>query len=101
MTEEPNTLIRILLVADHLVTRIGLQTVIERVPGFKVVAEAENAEDAIAKADETQPDVILMDVGMPVMDGIEASRRIKEKDKNVEIVMLTSHDNERDIFASL
>ncbi len=101
MTEEPNAQIRILLVEDHLLTRIGLKTVIERIPSFKVVAEAENGEEAIAKADETQPDVILMDVGMPVMDGIEASRRIKEKNKHVEIVMLTSHDNERDIFASL
>lgn len=99
--EESNAQIRILLVEDHLLTRIGLKTVIERVASFKVVAEAANGEEAIAKAEETQPDVILMDVGMPVMDGIEASRKIKETNKLVEIVMLTSHDNERDIFASL
>lgn len=101
MTEERNDQIKILLVEDHLLTRIGLKTVIERVSSFKVVAEAENGEEAIDKAEATQPDVILMDVGMPVMDGIEASKRIKEKNKHVEIVMLTSHDNERDIFASL
>lgn len=99
MNQEQN--IRILLVEDHLLTRIGLKTVIERMSDFKVVGEAENGEEACRKVDELNPDVILMDVGMPVMDGIEASRKIKEKHPDVEIVMLTSHDNERDIFASL
>jgi DNA-binding NarL/FixJ family response regulator len=99
MSETQN--VRILLVEDHLLTRIGLKTVIERVAEFKVIGEAENGEDAVRKVDELTPDVVLMDVGMPVMDGIEASRKIKEKHGDVEIVMLTSHDNERDIFASL
>jgi DNA-binding NarL/FixJ family response regulator len=99
MSETQN--VRILLVEDHLLTRIGLKTVIERVAEFKVIGEAENGEEAVRKVDELTPDVVLMDVGMPVMDGIEASRKIKEKHGDVEIVMLTSHDNERDIFASL
>ena len=100
MTEAQNH-IRILLVEDHLLTRIGLKTVIERQSEFKVVGEAEDGEQAIALVDELEPDVILMDVGMPIMDGIEASRIIKEKHPNRAIIMLTSHDNERDIFASL
>jgi DNA-binding NarL/FixJ family response regulator len=99
MNEEQN--IKILLVEDHLLTRIGLMTVISRMKDFKVIGEAENGEEAIRKVDELHPDVVLMDVGMPIMDGIEASRKIKEKHSDVEIVMLTSHDNERDIFASL
>jgi DNA-binding NarL/FixJ family response regulator len=99
MNEEQ--IIKILLVEDHLLTRIGLKTVIERIADFKVIGEAENGEEAIRKAEELRPDVILMDVGMPIMDGIEASRKIKEKHSDIEIVMLTSHDNERDIFASL
>jgi DNA-binding NarL/FixJ family response regulator len=93
--------IKIVLVEDHLLTRIGLKTVIERQPDFKIVGEAENGEEAVRKVNELRPDVVLMDVGMPVMDGIEAARKVKEQHKDVEVVMLTSHDNDRDIFASL
>lgn len=100
MTEEEKQ-IRILLVEDHLLTRIGLKTVIERRSDFKVIGEAEDGEQAIRAVDEFSPDVILMDVGMPIMDGIEASKKIKDKHPEKAIIMLTSHDNERDIFASL
>lgn len=93
--------IRILLVEDHLLTRIGLKAVIERTSDLRVIGEAEDGENAIRMVEECNPDVILMDVGMPVLDGIEASRKIKEKHPDMAIVMLTSHDNERDIFASL
>lgn len=100
-TDQNETKIRIVLVEDHLLTRIGLKTVIERIADFQIVGEAENGEIAVRKVEELKPDVVLMDVGMPVMDGIEAARTIMERVKDVEIVMLTSHDNERDIFASL
>jgi DNA-binding NarL/FixJ family response regulator len=96
----PNV-VRILLVEDHALTRIGLKTVVERIDEFRVVGEAENGQQAIDKVDALNPDVVLMDVGMPIMDGIEAARKIIEKHSNVEIIMLTSHDNERDIMASL
>lgn len=96
-----NQTIRILLVEDHLLTRIGLKTVIERQGDLKVVGEAENGEEAVRKVNELQPDIVLMDVGMPIMDGIEAAKKIKEAHREVEVVMLTSHDNDRDIFASL
>jgi DNA-binding NarL/FixJ family response regulator len=97
----PQNQIKVLLVEDHLLTRIGLKTVLERTPDIKVIGEAENGEEAVNKALELKPDVILMDVGMPIMDGIEASQKIKESLEEVGIVMLTSHDNDRDIFASL
>jgi DNA-binding NarL/FixJ family response regulator len=96
-----NAPVRVLLVEDHLLTRIGLKTVIDRMPDLKVIGEASNGEEAVKAVAELKPDVILMDVGMPVMDGIEASRKIRETNLEVKIVMLTSHDNDRDIFASL
>lgn len=100
-TTAPGKKIRIVLVEDHLLTRIGLKTVIERDPDFSIIGEAENGEVAVKKVDELRPNVVLMDVGMPIMDGIEAAKQIKKKNSEVEIIMLTSHDNERDIFASL
>lgn len=93
--------IRILLVEDHLLTRIGLKTVLERTKEFTVIAEAENGQDAVNLAAELQPDLVLMDVGLPIIDGIEAARLIKEQCKDMPIVMFTSHDSEQDIFASL
>ena len=93
--------IKVLLVEDHKLTRIGLRTVLERTPDIKVVGEAENGEDAVQKVGELRPDVVLMDVGMPIMDGIEAVNKIRELYPEVNSVMLTSHDNEEDILASL
>lgn len=104
MSENSNQMvdtIKILLVEDHKLTRIGLRTVLERTDDIKVIGEAENGKEAIDKATELQPDVVLMDVGMPVMDGIEAVQKIREKHKDINTIMLTSHDNERDILASL
>ena len=100
-TNQAKTDIKVLLVEDHKLTRIGLKTVIERTDDLKVIGEAENGEEAVAKASELKPDVILMDVGMPVMDGIEAVHKIREQHKDINTIMLTSHDNERDILASL
>ncbi len=93
--------IRVLLVEDHELTRIGLKTVLERTNDIKVVGEAVNGEEAVRKAGELKPDVVLMDVGMPIMDGIEAVNKIREQFPEVNSIMLTSHDNEEDILASL
>jgi DNA-binding NarL/FixJ family response regulator len=101
MSESEGSQIRVLLVEDHQLTRIGLKTVLERTGDIKVVGEAENGEDAIRKVGELKPDVVLMDVGMPVMDGIEAVNHIQQQYQDVNTIMLTSHDNEQDILASL
>lgn len=102
MSDETNpVIIKVLLVEDHLLTRIGLKTVLEKTGDIKVIGEAENGEEAIRKVEELQPNVVLMDVGMPVMDGIEAVQKIREKYKDVNTIMLTSHDNDQDIMASL
>ncbi len=93
--------ISILLVEDHALTRIGLKTVLARAQDLKVIAEAVNGEQAVKLALELKPQIILMDVGMPAMDGIEATKKIREQTPDVNVIMLTSHDNESDIFASL
>lgn len=93
--------IKILLVEDHQLTRIGIKTVIARTDDLTVIAEASNGKEAVEAYKANSPDVVLMDVGMPVMDGIEASKTILASSPEAKIIMLTSHDNERDIAASL
>lgn len=100
---ENNTerVIRVLLVEDHKLTRMGLRTALKRAVDFEVVGEASNGQEAIEQVGLVSPNIILMDVGMPVLDGIQAARQIKELRPDVHIIMLTQHDNESDIFASL
>lgn len=93
--------IRVLLVEDHLLTRIGLRTVLERTNDIKVIGEAENGALAVAMVRELKPDVVLMDVGMPILDGIEAARKICAENPHQRIIMLTSHDNQEDILAAI
>lgn len=94
-------IIRILLVEDHTLTRMGLKTALRRTPDLQVVAEAANGKEAIDQAEQAAPDVMLMDVGMPVLDGIQAAREVLARHPEIRIVMLTQHDNEQDIMASL
>ncbi len=93
--------IRILLVEDHALTRVGIKTVLKREADLDVVGEASNGEEAVAQAEALKPDIILMDVGMPILDGIQASRKIAESGNTAKIIMLTQHDNDQDILASL
>ncbi|MDX2108372.1 MAG: response regulator transcription factor [Candidatus Melainabacteria bacterium] len=93
--------INVLLVEDHALTRIGLKALLDRTEDIKVIGEATNGQEALELTLSLKPHIVLMDVGMPVMDGIEAVKKIKEQKSEAGIIMLTSHDNERDIFASL
>lgn len=93
--------IKVLLVEDHLLTRLGLRAVLDRTGEFCVVGEAGNGEEALAKVAELKPDVVLMDVGLPIMDGIDTARQVCEQFNGVSVIMLTSRDREEDIFASL
>jgi len=93
--------IKILLVEDHTMTRMGLQLVLEKVEDITVVGEADNGEKAVEMAKELTPDVILMDIGLPGIDGIEATQRIKDLKIPSNILVFTSRDNEDDIFAAL
>jgi len=93
--------ITVLLVEDHTMTRMGLQLVLEKAPEIKVIGEAEDGEKAIELAKELSPDVILMDIGLPIIDGIEATQRIKDLKIPSNILVFTSRDSEEDIFAAL
>lgn len=100
-TETQTMPINVLLVEDHTLTRMGLKTALKRTSDISVVGEASNGEEAVSAADKLKPDVILMDVGMPVMDGIQATREILDQNPTTRVIMLTQHDNDQDIFASL
>lgn len=93
--------VKVLLVEDHTMTRMGLHLVLEKIEDIDIVGEAEDGEKAVELAKTLNPDVILMDIGLPVIDGIEATRRIKELKIDSHILVFTSRDNEQDIFAAL
>lgn len=86
---------------DNELMRQGLRSVLERTEEFCVVGEAEDGEEAVRLAQTLKPDVIVMDIGLPYKNGIEATRDIKQNLPSVNIVMLTSHDNDDEIFAAL
>lgn len=92
--------IKILIAEDHSVLRLGLRLVFERA-GLLVVGEAEDGAEAVKMAADCQPDVIIMDLLMPGMNGIEASALIRETDSRVKIIIFTSTDNEEHVYASL
>lgn len=91
-------MIKVLLVEDHELYRMGLSMLLDKADGISLIAEASDGLDGIKKARETNPDVILMDIGLPKIDGIEATQRIKDFNQNVKILIFTSRDSENDVF---
>ena len=97
----PPDVIRVLIVDDHALYRRGLQTVLAVEEGIEVVGEAADGIEAVDQAEETLPDVIVMDVGMPKRGGIEACRVIKQRVPSARILMLTSSDDEANLFEAV
>lgn len=83
--------IKLMLVDDHDVVRTGLRSYLETQPGFEVIAEAKNGLQALEKAREAQPDIVLMDITMPDMDGMEATQQLKNLYPDCQILVLTVH----------
>jgi len=88
---------KILMAEDHKLMRVGLKAILEDYNALEVIAEADNGTKAVKLAKELKPDVILMDIGLPDLDGIQATKKIKEFDNNVKIVILTSHIDENEV----
>lgn len=97
--------ITVLIVDDQEIVRVGLKVVLEKqVPGLsniEVIGVAIDGLDALEKLETQKPDVVVMDIGLPFMDGVETTRKVKSKYENIKVVMLTSHRDERHIFAAL
>ena len=92
---------RILIVDDHEVVREGLRALLARREGFEIVGQAGTAEQAIAEAARSEPDVIVMDVRLPDGSGIEACREIREVRPETKVIMLTSYADDDAVFASI
>lgn len=84
--------LRLLVADDHEVFRAGVRSLLEVQPGWQVVAEAADGYEAVAKVAETRPDVALLDIGMPLLNGLEAARQIVQSGARTKILMLTVHD---------
>jgi len=86
--------IRILLADDHTILRSGIRSLLEDEPGLSVIGEAEDGRSAVAMACKLKPDVAIMDIAMPLLNGLEATRQIKMQCPSVKVLILSMHDNE-------
>lgn len=93
--------IKLLLVEDHKLMRVGLKSLFEEQEGLNVTSEADSGKDAIEKFRTSHPDVVLMDIGLPDITGIEAVKQILELNPNAKIIILTSHLSEKEVIESL
>ena len=93
--------IKILLVEDQKLMRIGIKSLFDDFPEMEIIAEATNGKEAVEKAKLVKPDVVLMDLGLPDITGIEATKQILEHNNNVKVVALTSHMTEEEVTSAL
>ncbi len=93
--------IRVLIVDDHTIVRKGIRALLAEIEGMEVVGEADNGQEAVAQAETLHPDVILMDLAMPTMDGIEATRQIKTSQPESRILIMTSFAADDKVFPAI
>jgi DNA-binding NarL/FixJ family response regulator len=86
--------LRLLVADDHEIVRIGLRSLFEQQPGWQVAGEAGDGREAVAKAKELKPDVTVLDIGMPSLNGLEATRQMLKQDSRAKVLILTTHDSD-------
>jgi DNA-binding NarL/FixJ family response regulator len=97
----PPDRIRVLIAEDHVIARVGVTTIVNMQPDMTVVAEASNGQQAVEMYRQQRPDVVLMDMRMPVMSGVEAAEAIRQFDPKARIVALTTYGGDEDIHRAL
>lgn len=93
--------IRILIADDHTILRAGIRALLQLYPEFELVGEAADGHEAMAKVRELHPDVVLMDIGMPGLDGLAATREIKAESPSTQVLILSQHENREYILPAL
>jgi DNA-binding NarL/FixJ family response regulator len=93
--------IRVLVADDQQLVREGLRVLLDLTPGIRVVGEASNGAEAVERARQMRPDVVLMDVRMPKLDGVAATRRVREMCPDVQVIILTTFDDDEYVFDGL
>src|ERR671919_1662413 len=99
--ETPHKVARLLIADDHALVREGLRTMLSGEEGIEVIAEANDGQQALTLCRELEPDLVLMDVRMPVMDGLEATRKIKQEMPKTSVMMVTMHENPDYLFEAV
>jgi DNA-binding NarL/FixJ family response regulator len=92
---------RILLAEDHAILREGIRSLLESVPDIEIVGEAEDGREAVAQARQLQPDIIVIDLSMPYLNGTEAIRQIKQRDPQIRVIVMTVHRSDEHVRAAL
>jgi len=95
------TLIRVVLADDHTLVRAGIRALLEKLPDVHVVAEASDGREAVHLVTTTQPDVVLMDIAMPGLNGLEATRRLVKEFPAIRVLILSMHKNEEYVWQAL
>lgn len=103
VTENPSEkrIIQIFIVEDYHLTRMGLMAVLNDFSQINFIGEAESAEEALSKMESVTPDILLLDLGLPGMNGIEMAEEVRRRWPNVKIIILTSHNEEQEVIAAL
>ena len=100
-TEKATQTISVIIVEDFKLTRVGLRCALNSNDDINVVAESDNALDGLKLIEKHMPDIVLMDLGLAGMNGIEATMKVRELSKDIKVISLTSHDREEEVIASL
>lgn len=100
-TENKVDTISVIIIEDFKLTRVGLRCALNSNEDINVVAESDNANDGLRLIERHKPDVVLMDLGLAGMNGIEATLKVREMDPNIKVIALTSHDREEEVISTL